>query len=315
MKVKFYGTRGSVPQFYQKYGGNTTSIHVQSDAVPADQYLIVDAGTGILHLGEQAIKEGMRGAILLLTHLHHDHTQGLLLCPATFKKDFRFDCYGPEEYGIGPYQMLETIMQPPFHPVSFAEVSHHFRCKGIPNPRAQMMVINREGGARLLKVDEFNLAEEKDPAQINIREGVYPIYECMVIRMIRTHHPERAISYRFEERPTGKVFVFMTDHENTDGIDKDQIRHLQGVDFLVMDCQYPRWKYDRFTANYGHSTPDYCVRLAAEAGARELGLTHHDPLATDEDVDKILEEARVAASKFGYTGNIRALADYDEIEI
>jgi len=137
----------------------------------------------------------------------------------------------------------------------------------------------------------------------------------LVIRMVRTNHPERAISYRFEERPTGKVFVFMTDHENTDGVSGDLRRHLQGVDTLVIDCQYPRWKYDKFTANFGHSTPDYCVRLAAETGVRELGLTHHDPLSTDEDVDKILEEARVAANNRGYTGPISALADFTEIEI
>lgn len=318
MKVKFYGTRGSVPvagQSYVRYGGNTTSIHVQSEAVPADQALIVDAGTGIVPLGKKVLEEGLRGAILLLSHLHHDHTQGLLLCPATFRNDFRFDCYGPEEHGIGPYQMLSAIMKPPFHPVDFVEVAHHFRAKGIPNPKAQVMVIHPQGGLRLLKVDELVLAEEKDPAQVEIREGSYPIEECMVIRMIRTHHPERAISFRFEERSTKRVFVFMTDHENTDGISADLKRHLLGTDTMVIDCQYPRWKYDKFTANFGHSTPDYCVRLAMETGVRELGLTHHDPLSTDQDIDQILEEAKVAANNHGYTGKIFALADFNEIDI
>jgi ribonuclease BN (tRNA processing enzyme) len=318
MKVKFYGTRGSVPVAgapYNKYGGNTTSIHVQSECVPNDYCLIVDAGTGVVPLGKKVLEEGMRGAILLFSHLHHDHTQGLLLCPATFKNDFKFECYGPEEQGIGPYQMLKSIMQAPFHPVNFAEVAHHFRCKGIRNPKAEVLVVHSEGGVRLLEVDEFILAEEKEPAQLEIRGGVYPINECLVIRMIGTHHPQRAISYRFEERPTGRVFVFMTDHENTDGISRDLICHLQGADTMAIDCQYPRWIYDKFTANFGHSTPDYCVRLAAETGVAELGLTHHDPLSTDENVDQILEEARVAANNRGYAGKIFALADFDEIMI
>lgn len=320
MRVKFYGTRGSVPVAgtpFNRYGGNTTSVHIQSETIPNDRSLIVDAGTGIVPLGKKVLDDGASGAILLLTHLHHDHTQGLLLCPATFRLDFRFECFGPEENNIGPYQMLETIMKPPFHPVEFSQVSHHFRCKGIPNPNAYVLVIhpNPDAGVRLLKIDEFNLAEQKTPAQVEIRGGVYPIDECMVIRMIRTHHPQRAISYRFEERSTGRVFVFMTDHENTDGISQDMVRHLQGADVLTMDCQYSRWMYDEYTADFGHSTPDYCVRLAAESGARKLYLTHHDPLSTDEEVDKILEEARAAAGNCGFTGDIRALADFDEVDI
>ena len=320
MLVKFYGTRGSVPvagSDYNRYGGNTTSLQILSKTIIDDRALIVDAGTGIVPLGKKLLREGASGADLLFTHFHHDHTQGLLLCPATFKQDFRFECFGPEEHGIGPYQMLNTIMKPPFHPVDYSLVSHHFRCKGIPNPNAHVLVMHpdRDAGIRLMKIDEFTLAENKHPAQVEIRGGKYPISECMVIRMIRTHHPEKAISYRFEERTTGRVFVFMTDHENTDAVSLDMVRHLQGADVLVIDCQYTRAAYDRYTANFGHGTPDYCVRLANETGVRELCLTHHDPLSTVEDVDNILEEARVAARNCGYTGNIRALADFDEIEI
>jgi hypothetical protein len=46
-----------------------------------------------------------------------------------------------------------------------------------------------------------------------------------------------------------------------------------------------------------------------------LALTHHDPLSTDEDVDKILEEAKVSAQNRGYTGPIQALSDFIEIDI
>lgn len=300
---------------FNKMGGNTTCLRVESECIPEAEYLIVDAGTGIVPLGRKALEEGAKVANVLFTHYHHDHTQGLLLCPPTFRDDFRFNCYGPEEHGIGPAEMLTTIMHPPFHPVHFAQVGHHFRCKGIRHPQAQALVVHPEGGVRLLNVDELAQVEEMSPPQLTIRRGKYSLEECLVIRMIRTHHPEKAISYRFEERPTGKVFVFLSDHENTGGISSALRKHVLGADLLIMDCQYPRWMYERFTADFGHSTPDYCVLVAAEGGVTQLGLTHHDPGSSDEDVEKVLGEAQTAAEQTDYRGNIFALADFQEVEV
>lgn len=301
---------------FARYGGRTTCVQIMSECLPPETILVVDAGTGIDLLGEKALAEGVKEAHILFSHWHHDHTQGLLLCPPMFRDDFMFFLYGPEEHGFSPFKVYETLMQPPLFPVHFARVRHHFRQKSIRYPEAQAIVVHPEGGFKLLDVDELALAEKKAPPQVQIRQGKYPVEECLVIRMIRGNHPDRSISYRFEERPTGRVFVFMTDHENTDGISQDMRRHLQGADVLVIDSQYSRHLYDQHTVGFGHSTPDYCVRIAAAVeGCEILGLTHHGPLAKDGHVDRILEEAHVAASNLGYQGEIRALADNDEITI
>ncbi len=319
MRVKFWGTRGSMPAAgneFARYGGRTTCVQIMSEYLPPETILAVDAGTGIDLLGKKALTEGVKWAHVLFSHWHHDHTQGLLLCPPMFKEDFTFYLYGPEEHGYTPFKVYEALMQPPLFPVHFARVRHHFRQKPIRFPEAQAIVVHPEGGFKLLNVDELANAEKNEPAQLQIRQGKYPVEECLVIRMIRGNHPDRSISYRFEERPTGKVFVFMTDHENTDGISQDMRRHLKGTDVLVMDSQYSRHLYDEHTVGFGHSTPDYCVRIAAAAGTCGfLGLTHHDPFATDEAVDEVLEEAKAVADSIGYKGLIRALADNDEIEI
>lgn len=319
MRLKFYGTRGSVSvnrEGFNRYGGNTTCVQLISDCIPVDQNLFIDAGTGILPAGVKAAKVGIREATILFTHYHHDHTQGLLLTPPTFMDQVRINCFGPEEHGVGPNEMLETIMMPPFHPVAYGRVSHHFRCKGIKIPEAQAMVIHPKGGFKLLEVEELFKFEHSVPAQVKFRQGAaFPISECLVIRMWKTNHPERAISYRFEERPSGKVFVFMTDHENLDGISQDLKKHLLGTDFLVMDSQYKRETYDSRTAQFGHGTPDYCVRVATATGARLLGLTHHDPFSSDEVIDEILQEAKVAARHYGFTGPVIALHDYEEVDV
>ena len=319
MRLIFYGTRGSVSvnrEGFNRYGGNTTCVQLDSDCIPSGQRLFIDAGTGSLPAGFEAVKAGIREVTILFTHYHHDHTQGLLLTPPTFMDQVRINCFGPEEYGVGPKQMLETIMTPPYHPVAYGRVGHHFRCKGIPIPEVKAMIVHPQGGFKLLEVAELYNLEQTAPAQVRFRQGEsFPISECLVIRMWKTNHPERAISYRFEERPTDKVFVFMTDHENMDGTSQDLKNHLQGTDFLAMDSQYKRETYDTRTAQWGHGTPDYCVRVAFETGVRKLGLTHHDPFSSDAMIDEILQEARDAAKHCGFTGSIIALHDYEVVEV
>ena len=65
----------------------------------------------------------------------------------------------------------------------------------------------------------------------------------------------------------------------------------QGVDLLIHDGQYTD---DEFSAkaDWGHSTAAYAVHVAAEAGAKRLLLSHHDPSHTDRELDRILNQAR-----------------------
>jgi hypothetical protein len=88
--------------------------------------------------------------------------------------------------------------------------------------------------------------------------------------MIKTAHPEHTISYRFEERPTGKTFVFLTDHENTDGISNALRDHISGADLFIGDAQYDRPTYEARTAGYGHGTGEYVTRLGEYCGVGHI---------------------------------------------
>ncbi len=55
MKIKFYGTRGSIPvpeREFMEFGGNTTCVRVTTSD---GQIIIFDAGTGIRQLGKDLI--------------------------------------------------------------------------------------------------------------------------------------------------------------------------------------------------------------------------------------------------------------------
>jgi len=133
--------------------------------------------------------------------------------------------------------------------------------------------------------------------------------------MLYTDHPENTISFRFEERPTGKVFVFLTDEENRDGLPLDLRRHVSGANLLIQDAQYDREKYDTRTAGFGHGTPDYVIRLAKMCGVTRVGLTHHDPLSTDADIQSILAEAQAQLGSEDEQIEIFACKDSSQLEV
>lgn len=318
MQVKIFGTRGSIPVASHecvKYGGNTTCLRILSDLIPADTALVIDAGSGYVPMASELMKDGtIKNVVVLFTHYHHDHTQGLPLAPTTFIPNYRMRLIGPTDQGIGPKEMLENIMRPPFFPVSHKKVSHRFHCDGLDIPETKVILIHPRGGVKILDVNEFERLKGKD-GRVPFGDGSKNlIIECLIIRMVKSDHPECTISYRFEEMTTGRVFTFLTDHENQDGIPQSLRQHLKGSHLLIADSQYNRETYDARTAGYGHGTPDYVIRLAAECGISHVGLTHHDPGSTDRKIDLILEEAR-ASAHVRSDMRIFACSDYQLVEV
>ncbi len=318
MRVTTFGTRGSLPvagRDHVKYGGRTTSLLVESVCVPTDTPLVVDAGTGIRPLARIALEDkSLSRVILLLTHHHHDHNQGLFQCAFTFNPGIDMNVYGPEEHKIGPARMFTDLMKPPYHPVNAPRQKAHFHFKGIEEPESMVMVLHPVGGQQLFKVDDFARIERSRARQWTKNGVRYSLDESMVISMMSSHHPELAFSYRIEERPTGKIFVFLTDHENTDGIPLDLLRHIEGANMLLMDSQYTRDFYVQ-RVGWGHSTPDHCTVLAKAANVPRIVLTHHDPDSSDEKIDEIVRMARCTAREIGYRGKISAAADDDVFQI
>ncbi|MDO8626272.1 MAG: MBL fold metallo-hydrolase [Candidatus Magasanikbacteria bacterium] len=214
--------------------------------------------------------------------------------------------------------MLKDLMRAPYFPVQFATVQHRFKCHGLENIGTQVLVVHPEGGFLLVPVHIFEAADSFGKQLTFTGKGRFSIKECLVIRMHKTAHPENTVSYRFEERPTGRIFVFLTDHEKTAGLPSALKRHLTGAHLLVGDAQYSEERYARETAGYGHGTPEYCVDTALAAGVHTLGLTHHDPGATDRDVAERLAEAMQHAEAKGkpdFAEHVFACADYMAVEV
>ena len=58
------------------------------------------------------------------------------------------------------------------------------------------------------------------------------------------------------------------------------------ADLLLHDAQYTTEQYE-FRQGWGHSSMEDTIEFALLTRVKRLLLTHHDPLHSDEDLDKI----------------------------
>ena len=263
MRVRFWGARGSIPvsgRRYDKYGGNTACVEIRARD---GSVIIVDAGTGIRELGNLLLTEEPGVINMLLTHAHWDHILGFPFFLPLYSSKTRLEVHGCPAAIRSVQQILEDTMSPPNFPVDLSEVSAQVNFNG------------------------------ECPSDFHIG-GI-------AIETIALNHPNGGFGYKFTE--DGASFVFLTaneiGHAHTGGSEYEEyVEFSRGADLLVHDAEYRPEEYARKKA-WGHSTFTDALELAMDAGARHLGLYHHNMERTDEDLDVMVGECEERVSKAG----------------
>jgi hypothetical protein len=94
--------------------------------------------------------------------------------------------------------------------------------------------------------------------------------------------------------------------------DRRHARFMEGASVVIHDAQYTPEEYPS-KKNWGHSTYEYAVELAAAAGVRQLVLTHHDPTHDDAFVEEIEKRARECAKQLG--GVVEVCCAYEGLNL
>jgi phosphoribosyl 1,2-cyclic phosphodiesterase/CheY-like chemotaxis protein len=271
MKVRFWGTRGSIATpgpSTLRYGGNTSCVEVRPDS---GDVILIDCGTGAHALGRALQEQGAaKTGHILISHTHWDHIQGLPFFAPLFTEGNEWHIYGPRGLGQSLQEVLAGQMEYAYFPVALnafaAKVHYH-----------------------------------------EVVEGGFSIGDVRVI----THylnHPALTVGYRIEA--DGASMVYASDHEphSADAAQGDaeaaetgdlaHIEFMRDADLLIHDAQYTAAEYPE-KVGWGHSTIEYVIDSAVAGDVAHVALFHHDPARTDEDVDKLLDRARDRAAAAG----------------
>jgi len=263
MKIRFWGTRGSIPvsgEEFLKYGGSTTCVAIDTND---GEKIIIDAGTGIRKLGNMLMsrRENHHHYNILFTHSHWDHIMGFPFFKPIYHKDTSIKVFGCPFAQESVRQIISEAMEPPFFPI---------QCEDI---RADI---------------EFTRS-------CTTKFGIGGVEIIPVL----LSHPNKGIGYKFVEN--GKSFVFLTDNElsfqHPGGLKfSEYVDFCKDADLLVHDAEYTEEEYE-FTKTWGHSTYIDALNLAIAADVSMFVLWHHNQERTDADLNMIVEDCREKIKK------------------
>lgn len=294
LKVKCFGSRGSIPSptvehdnFYTKeYGGNTTNFFVE--AGPFN--IMVDMGSGSRMLGHQLMKDKKIGEnfILLFTHYHWDHIQGIGFHIPLFigSNTFHIHGFAPDNSRKTGYLVnvvedaLSTQQEKPFFPVPHQSlpakkkyVSHNQLFSEVAYYKA---IKNKE-------TNKFEFENTNDVA------GLYINPYVIKITTIPLNHQNGCIGYRIDY--CGKSVAFCFDNEPFYYTNNHINTICKDVDMIVLDGQYTSEQLAKATQGYGHGEPRLCIDQAIDASAKKALITHHDPYHDDDKLKEMEDDA------------------------
>lgn len=314
MKVKFWGTRGSIPtpispagiedkirqalrgavgldlssvaaieRYLQRLpapvrhtiGGNTACVEVRA----GQQLLILDAGTGLRLLGYELMKSefgtGRGTADFFISHTHWDHIQGLPFFVPGFVPGNRLTFHSPHADLETALVGQQTGTYFPV-PLSYLSADIQFRCI---------------------------------PAEAWFQVGDVRVYP------LQMSHPGESYGYRIEH--DGRSLVYATDAEYkrmSPTSTQVYVNLFRGADLLVFDAQYTLSDaLDK--ADWGHSSPLMGAEFAHRAGVQRLALFHHDPSADDQAIYAGLKQAQTYLAQRGSGCQVVVAGEGLEIEL
>jgi ribonuclease BN (tRNA processing enzyme) len=284
-RVRFRGVRGSLPvpgPGTVHFGGNTSCVEVQAGL----HRIILDAGTGIVSLGNEIAKSSTRTSepaplqlTILFSHTHHDHTQGFAFFKPAYFPTTTCHLYGPRLRQTELVDGLTTAMVSPYFPVALSELSSLLNIRSIQESE---IILFQDSDPTPKILNYFRDNHDAVPFDVRVRA------------MHSLAHPNGGV-FVYKIEMNGKSLVYATDTEGYSGGDQKLIRFSRGADLLIHDSQYLTKDYAQgefIVQGFGHSTVDMAAETASQAGVKKLALYHYDPSYDDRVVGEMEKRAQ-----------------------
>jgi phosphoribosyl 1,2-cyclic phosphodiesterase len=260
------------------FGGHSPCVEIE---VGPDEYLLCDLGTGARPFAAQAMRRrGGRPATwhVLLSHLHWDHIMGFPFFAPAWREGHEVRIYGCH---AGLEAAFVRQQDPPSFPVPLSSMP------------ARMRFVTLEPGV------------------------THTIAGCAVTPRLQ-HHGGDSYGYRIERDGRSVVYTTDSEHKLDDFAQTESFAaFLREADFVIFDAMYSLADAVSVKADWGHSSNVIGVELCQLARARRLCLFHHEPMFDDATLQSMLEETRrfEEITRDGHAVEILSAHDGLELEL
>jgi phosphoribosyl 1,2-cyclic phosphodiesterase len=316
MRVRFWGTRGSIPvaltsadvrdklaQALVQASGRTFATYEEAHAfasseldfslthtfgghtpcvelvMPGEEYFVCDMGSGARPFGVHILaRQARRPATVnvFMSHVHWDHIMGFPFFGPAYVPGTKIRIHGCHDVLEHAFRLQQS---PPCFPVEFDQL-----------------------GATI----EFIKLTPDEP---------YTVDGLTVTPHLQLHSGD---SYGFRFEHAGKSVVYSTDSEHklenrteAEGFAK----FFHGADVVIFDAMYALAEAISVKADWGHSSNIVGVELCQMARAKHLVLFHHEPANNDATLEGLLKEARRFEELTRGDHALKVSAAYDGLEI
>ena len=316
MRVRFWGTRGSIPvaltsadirdkvaqalfkaegrrfgsigeardfaveqldfSLSHTFGGHSPCVEIETGS---EEYFVCDMGSGARPFGAHVLaRQSGRPATVnvFMSHVHWDHIMGFPFFGPAYVAGTRIRIHGCHDAIEQAFRLQQA---PPCFPVEFAQLA--------------------------ADIEFIKLA----PGRTHEISGVQ-------ITAAPQMHSGDSYGYRFEA--AGKVVVYTTDSEHkleNRAQTERFVRFFHGADLVIFDAMYSLADAISVKADWGHSSNIIGVELCQMAHARHLVLFHHEPSYDDATIEGVLRETRRFEELTRGTRPLQVSAAYDGLEI
>ena len=293
MKVRFWGTRGSIPvsltapdvrakiltalqgargrgfdapgemeayvdglgfDVAGTFGGHSSCVQVDTGG---SEHFILDLGTGVRPLGHRMLERFGAAAPqtyhVFMSHLHWDHIMGLPFFMPVYIPGNRIIIHSCHPHV--EFALRRQQAEPSF-PVRFDQFSAHF---------------------------EFDIMTPGQPVDI---DGTRVTAHAQ-------RHAGESYGWRFER--DGKRLVYTTDSEHRLEDEAERagfIAFFDQADVVIFDAMYSLVDAISVKADWGHSSNIVGVELCQAARVRTLVMFHHEPAYSDAQIARVLRETQ-----------------------
>ena len=281
--VKLRGVRGSYPLPYKdflEFGGNTACVEVNAGG----HLIIIDAGTGLINLGDELIREHIASgpslyerkpveATLLLSHIHQDHIQGFTFFKPANIATTNLNVFGAASYNETLADELSDLLFTKTFPLDLGDIA------------AKMEIFDLEETDCIIINDEDTTVK-----RVETKEDLVAKDGEVVITCYKSYaHPQDGVMI-YKISYDGKSLVYASDKESYVGGDKKLAMFAKDCDLLIHDAQYTTEDYMSSYApkqGFGHSTFDMALEAKQQANAKKLIFFHFDPSYKDDKLSEI----------------------------